>query len=381
MFHLNSCQVLSVTEKCFTMPSDKANQNDSHTVKRLGAIWGLVSQQQTFIHDWLQRAEIRSAIFRPSANHRNARSRTNSKKALHVHECLRVTSWEDLQWSPIASPKYSTCNKKIIWEVNWTETSESCCPANEMDIWLDQPASIFSFQQQVAFPWGPFSHLPRGMLLHSSMPQTAGRPWRNGRKHAIKKQGQNTWNRLLSLLTPRAPLFSPCTLSHPHPLPPFCSTAHTVYECMNRSISSCPTPSSLPTPQPLLSPPPPLAFITMTTHNEESKRERKRAEAREKGEREGGSVTRWPLLLFLRREMTTRVEGYPDQQECKISSRQPLKLTKKKEVSFIKSNALQKGFYNVYFSRLKETINCSCWTVNRNSTTLAGLWAISDLNK
>lgn len=129
-----------------------------------------------------------------------------------------------------------------------------------MDICSDQPPSIFSLQQQVAFSRGPFSHLLWGMLLHSSMPPTAGRPWRNGQKHAIKKQGQNTWNQLLSLLTPRAPLFSPCTLSHPHPLPPFCSTAHTVYECMNRSISSCPTPSSLPTPQPLLPPAPHTTF-------------------------------------------------------------------------------------------------------------------------
>lgn len=235
----------------------------------------------------------------------------------------------------IASPKYSTCNKKIIWKEIWTEISEKCCPVNEIDIWSDQPASIFSFQQQVVFPRGPFSHLPQGMLLHRCMPQTAGRPWRNGRKHAIKKQVQNTWNRLLSLLTPRAPLFSPCTLSPPPPTTLLLHRTHClwVHESLhfilpNSQLTTNPTTASIP-------PPPPLAFITMTTHNEESKRERKRAEALGKGEREGGSVACWPLLLFLRREMTTGVEGYPDQQECKISSRHPLKQTKKKKSALL----------------------------------------------
>lgn len=41
---------------------------------------------------------------------------------------------------------------------------------------------------------------------------------------------------------------SPST-SPPAPPPPFCSTALSVYECMNRSISLYPTPSPLPIPQ------------------------------------------------------------------------------------------------------------------------------------
>lgn len=173
--------------------------------------------------------------------------------------------------------------------------------------------SIFLLQQQVAFAQGLFFDLPWGMLLHSNVPPTAGRPWRNGLNHAIKKQGQNTWNLLFSLLTPRAPLFSPCTCLPPplSPLPPTSLLLHRTH-CLwvhkslhftmpNSQLTTNPTTASIP--------PPPLAFITMTTHNKESKRERKRTEARKKGERVGGKVARWPLLLFIRREMTASAEA------------------------------------------------------------------------
>lgn len=198
------------------LASDKMYHNYSHMVQHLGAICGFFYLNSG--HDWLQRTEIKQLSF----------------------------------------DQLTTCSTNLVYSLaeklpksNAVSNGHLFKSANKRSY------SIFFLQQQAAFTQGPFFHLPWGMLLHSSVPQTAGRPWRNGLNHAIKKKGQNTWNLLFSLLTPRAPLFSPCTclsLSHPCPLPPFCSTAHTVYECINRSISPCPTPSSLPTPQPLLSP-------------------------------------------------------------------------------------------------------------------------------
>lgn len=236
-------------------------------------------------------------------------------------------------------------------------------------------------QQQVASTRGPLSHLPRGMLLHSSMPQTAGRPWRNGLKHAIKKQGQNTWNWLLSLLPPRAPLFSPCTLSHPPPPTTTLLLQRThclwVHESLhftmpNSQLTTNPTTAS--------PPPPPLAFITMTTHNEESKRERKRAEARKKRwtrGRERGALT---SASICKKGTDHSSGGLP--WPTRVQNQQQTASQTEKKVCFNLSSTLQNGFlYNVYFSRIKEGINCSCWIANGNSAILAWLWAFSDLNK
>lgn len=145
-------------------------------------------------------------------------------------------------------------------------------------------------QQQVALPWAHsvvFHEECDSAAVCLKQPGEAGRPWRNGGKTCCRLEaGQKTRGVGSSLPSPSGPLSILLLLPpHPPPPPPFCSSApphplfmsawiapfHYIqlpahYQSHRRFNNRSPT---LPPSAPL-----PCAFISMTTHNEDSEKRR-----------------------------------------------------------------------------------------------------------
>lgn len=179
-------------------------------------------------------------------------------------------------------------------------------------------------QQQVALPWAHsvvFHEECDSTAVCLKQPGEAGRPWRNGGKTCCRLEaGQKTRGVGSSLPSPSGPLSILLLLPpHPPPLPPFCSSApphplfmsawiapfHYIqlpahYQSHRRFNNRSPTP-----------PPLPCAFISMTTHNEDSEKRREWGNRqrqwwggkKKKNVNEGLGVSPVDLwFLFVRRE-------------------------------------------------------------------------------